>query len=124
MNQIFPYANIFVGILVFIVGFVFHWAGQLISIINWDYATKIGLQEKGQPKEFKVYEHAIAKADVFLGWIYGVAGVLVMLDIRWGYQILWFPGAVLIYHAISFWYWTANQQRIGFNIVRPTFRVI
>ena len=45
-NEIFPYANIIVGILIFIVGFIFHWIGQLISVINWDYATKIGLQEK------------------------------------------------------------------------------
>lgn len=41
--NIFPYANIIVGILVLIIGFVFHWIGQLISVINWDLATKLTL---------------------------------------------------------------------------------
>ncbi len=122
MNQIFPYANIVVGILVFVVGFIFHWLGQLISIINWEYATKIGLQEKG-PKEFKVYENAIAKADVFLGWIYGIAGVGLILDLPWSYKLIWLPGVVFVYHAISFWHWTINQWKIGHNIFSPTFRI-
>ena len=43
MNQIFPYANFITGVLVLIVGFVFHWGGQLISLLNLDFATKIGL---------------------------------------------------------------------------------
>ena len=47
MNQVFPYANVVAGVLVLIVGFVFHWIGQLISILNWDLATRIGLQEAG-----------------------------------------------------------------------------
>ena len=25
-----------------IVGFLFHWVGQLISLINWDFDTRIG----------------------------------------------------------------------------------
>ena len=101
MNQIFPYSNLVTGILVLIVGFVFHWIAQLITIINWDLATKIGLQEKGMTKEFRVYEDAIARTDVFLGWIYGLAGVGLILDISWSYKILWFPGIILIYHGIS-----------------------
>ncbi len=40
MNDIFPYTNIVTGILIFIVGFIFHWLGQLTSIINWKFATK------------------------------------------------------------------------------------
>ena len=63
-TQIFPYANFIVGILIFIVGFILHWIGQLISIINWDFATKMGLQDKKALPEYKVYEHAIAVADV------------------------------------------------------------
>jgi len=85
MIQIFPYANIIKGILVFIVGFVFHWIGQPISIIDWKFVTKMGFQEKGLPKEFKVYEHAIAVADVSLGWIYGIACVGFILNAPWSY---------------------------------------
>jgi hypothetical protein len=97
MNQIFPYANIVTGILVLIVGFLMHWIGQLVSIINWEFATKIGLQEKEMPNEFKVYEHAIAVADVAVGWTYGLAGVGLILDTPWSYQLIWIPGAILIY---------------------------
>ena len=70
-SVVFPvyYANVIVGILIFIVGFIFHWIGQLISVINWDFATKIGFQEKKLLPEYKVYEHAIAVADVMIGWI-------------------------------------------------------
>ncbi len=66
-TQLFPYANIIAGLLIFIVGFIFHWIGQLISLINWDFAIRIGLQEKRMLPEYKVYEHAIAKADVAIG---------------------------------------------------------
>ena len=75
MNHLFPYDNIVIGILIFIIGFIFHWLGQLISVINWNFALKIGLQESALPKEYKVYEHAIAVADSLLGWIYGVAAI-------------------------------------------------
>lgn len=124
MNQIFPYANLVTGILVLIVGFVFHWIGQLITIINWEFATKIGLQEKGMPREFKVYEHAIASADVMIGWIYGIAGVGLILDIPWSYKLLWFPGVILIYHSISVWFWIGNQKKIGYQLVTDSFRII
>ena len=123
MEQIFPYANIIIGILVLIVGFIFHWVGQLISIINWEFAKKIGLQDKGQPKEFKVYENAIAKADVLIGWIYGIIGVGLILDLSWSYKLLWIPGVILIYHGISYWYWASNQKKIGINIISNKMQV-
>jgi hypothetical protein len=68
MSPLFPHANIVTAVLVFIVGFCAHWLGQLISVINWDLATRYGLQEKGLPAEYKVYEHAIAVADSLLAW--------------------------------------------------------
>jgi hypothetical protein len=122
MNQLFPYANIVTGILVLFIGFLAHWAGQLISLINWDFATKIGLQEKGMPKEFKVYEHAIAVADVAIGWIYGIAGVGLILGASWGYKLAWFPGVVLLYHGISAFFWFGNQRKMGFEMVTNRFR--
>ena len=75
MSEIFPYANIVTGIMILIVGFVFHWLGQLTSIINWEFAAEQGLQEKGLPEEYKAYENAIAIADSLVGWIYGIAAI-------------------------------------------------
>ena len=109
MNQLFPYSNIVAGVLVLVVGFAFHWIGQLISILNWDLATRIGLQEKGILPEYKVYEHGIAVADVAIGWVYGIAGLGLVLGTQWGFKLAWFPGVVLIYHGISAWFWTGNQ---------------
>ncbi len=123
MDQIFPYANVIVGALVFIVGFVFHWVGQFISILNWEFAIKIGLQEKG-PREFQVYENAIAKADVLLGWIYGIAGIGLIVDASWSCELLWFPGVVLIYHSLSYWHWTTNQHKMGHRLHSNTFKMV
>jgi len=124
MTEIFPYSNLVTGILVLIVGFVIHWIAQLISFINWEFATKIGLQEKGMPKEFKVYEHAIAGADVLIGWIYGIAGIGLISNLSWSYKLLWFPGIILIYHGISVWFWMGNQKKLGFQLVTGSFRII
>lgn len=113
MNEVFPYANIVTGVLVFIIGFVLHFIGQLISVLNWDFATKIGVQEKGAPPEYRVYEHGIAMSDVLIGWLYGLAAVGLILDITWGYILAWFPGVVFVYHSLGFWFWSANQKKAG-----------
>ena len=63
MDPVFPYAHIVAGILILIVGFLFHWLGQLISIVNWDLAVRLGLQEKDAPPEYRVYEHGIARVN-------------------------------------------------------------
>ena len=124
LTQIFPHANIIVGILIFIVGFIFHWIGQLISVVNWNYATKIGLQEKSMPPEFKVYEHAIAVADVMIGWIYGIAAVGLILNISWAYKLAWIPGVIMIYHSLSYWFWIGNQNKSGRPTTTNKFRVV
>ena len=111
MNQVFPYANIVTGVLVLIVGFGFHWIGQLISVLDWDLAMRIGIQEKDAPPEYKVYEHGIAVADVAVAWTYGIAAVGLVLDAPWGYKWAWFPGVLLIYHSIGFWFCMENQDR-------------
>ena len=122
----FHYDNIVVGTLIMIVAFGFHFIGQGISLINWDFAIKIGLQESGAPSEYKVYEHAIAVADTALGWLYFVAGLGLILDTTWGYKLAWIPGSILVYHAISFWGWTRNQILAGVQLstTRPGFRLI
>jgi len=102
--------------LVLVVGFGFHWVGQLISLVDRDLAIRIGIWEVGMPPEYAVYENAIAVADVAIGWIYGVVGIGLILGTPWGSTLAWIPGVVLIYHGISFWFWTANQKRAGHHL--------
>jgi hypothetical protein len=109
----FPYENIVAGVAILIVGFVFHFLGQLVSVINWDRATRLGLQEKHMLPEYRVYEHAIAVADVMLGWVYGIAGVGLILGATWGYKLAAIPGAILVYHGISAWFWERNRRTAG-----------
>lgn len=123
-TQVFPYANIIVGVLVFIVGFVLHWITQSISLINWEFATKIGLQEKKLLPEYKVYEHATAVADVMIGWIYGIAAVGLILNASWGYILAWFPGIIFIYHSLYFWFYIGNQNKSGHPTISSTFRTV
>jgi len=87
MSLRFPYANIVAGVLILIVGFCFHWLGQLLSVLNWNLATRIGLQEKALSPEYKVYEYAI-------GRLYGVAAIGLFMNADWGYRLAWIPGAI------------------------------
>jgi hypothetical protein len=123
MNQLFPYANVVAGVLVLVVGFAFHWIGQLVSVIDWDFATRIGLQEKDAPPEFRVYEHGIAVADVAIGWIYGIAGVGLIAGASWGFTLAWFPGVILIYHSVSAWFWFGNQKKAGYALMSDSTRI-
>jgi len=123
MNHLFQYDHLITGILILIVGFGFHWIGQMISIINWNYATKIGIQESALPDEFKVYEHAIAASDCCFGWIYGLAAVGLILNTDWGYKLAWFPGIILLYHSFNFWFWTKNRRKKGFVLESDTLRI-
>ena len=120
MDQLFPHANMVAGLLVLVVGFGFHFVGQLYSVLNWERAAKLGLQEQDMPPEYEVYERAIATADTLVGWTYGVAAVGLFLDAAWGYVWAWIPGAILTYHALSFWFWTSGQQQAGYD--RPFTR--
>ncbi len=122
-TQLFPYANIIVGILIFIVGFMIHWVGQIISLINWDFAARIGIAEKNMIPEFKVYERGIAAADAMIGWIYGIAAVGLILNAQWAYKLAWFPGIILVYHGLSFWFWVGNQNRAGYPINSKGLRI-
>ena len=117
------YANIIVGALIFIVGFCFHWLGQLISVLNWKLATKLGLQEKEMRPEYKVYEHAIAVADTAIGWLYGVVAVGLFLNIEWSYKLALIPGSILIYHSISAWVWEGNRRATGHRLWSNSLRI-
>ena len=123
-SPLFPYANVLAGVLLLIVAFGLHFVGQLVSVISWEFATRIGLQEAGMPAEFKVYEKAIAIADVAIGWIYGVVVVGLFVGASWAYTLLWIPGTVLVYHSISAWFWMGYQRKQGFEkAASPGMRV-
>lgn len=122
-DPLFPYAHIVTGVLVLIVGFGFHFVGQLVSIINWDFATRIGVQAKNTPPEFLVYEKGTAVADVAIGWVYGVAGVGLLLGTSWGFTLSWIPGAIVLYHGISAWFWYGNQRRLGHPLMSDAVRI-
>jgi hypothetical protein len=123
-TQIFPYANIIIGILILGVGFIFHWIGQLISVLNWNLATRLGFQERKLLPEYIVYEHAIAAADVAVGWIYGIAAAGLILNAPWAFRLAWFPAVIMIYHSFTFWFWVGNQNKAGHPITPNVFRVV
>ena len=123
MSALFPYANIVAGSLIFIVGFGLHWLGQLISVLSWDVATQIGLQEEDLTSDYIVYEHAIAVADSAVAWLYGVAAVGLLINAPWGYKLAWIPGSILVYHAISAWVWEGNRRRAGHRLWSDAKRI-
>ena len=123
MTALFPYANIVAGALLLIVGFFFHWLGQLISVLNWNLATRLGLQEEDLTPDYIVYEHAIAVADSAMAWLYGVAAVGLILNAPWGYKLAWIPGSILLYHAISAWVWEGNRRRAGRRVWSDARRI-
>ena len=122
-TQLFPYANIVVGILIFIVGFGLHFIGQLISLVNREFAVRIGIWEKDMIPEFEVYEKGIAVADVMIGWIYGIAAVGLILNAPWSYKLAWIPGVIMVYHSLSFWFWVGNQNKLGHPLNTNRFRI-
>lgn len=113
MFPLFPYVSTITGILILIVGFGFHWLGQLISLLDRDLAIRAGIWEAAMPEEYEVYENAIAIADVVIGWIYAIAGIGLILGTSWGYTLAWVPGIILVYHSLCFWSWTGNQKSAG-----------
>jgi hypothetical protein len=121
VTEPFPYASSIAGVLVIGVGFGFHWIGQLVSVLNWPLAERLGLQDRAAPREYRVYEHGIAVADVALGWVYGIAGLALLLGAPWAAKLAFVPGSILLYHSISFWAWSRNQCRDGHPLLsRPT----
>jgi hypothetical protein len=96
----------------------------LISIINWEYAEKIGLQEKENLPEYEVYEHAIAVADVLIGWIYIFIAVGIIFNLTWAYTLAWIPGIIFIYHSLFYWVMKGNQKKSGNEVTSNMTRII
>lgn len=123
MFELFPYANIISGVLVLIIGFLFHFIGQLISVIDWDLAVKIGIAEKEILPEYKDYELGMAVADVLIGWMYAFIGLGLILSTAWSFKLAWIPGVIFIYHSISFWFWSRNHEKRGYKYRSTAGRV-
>ncbi len=117
-------ATFVAAILVLIVGFGFHFLGQLISVINWELACRLGLQERDVPEGFYAYEYGQAVGDVLMAWIYPLAALGLLLGADWGYQLAWIPGAILTYHALSAWFWEVGRRSIGHGIWSDRFRLV
>lgn len=124
MNHIFPHDNVVAGVLVFIIGFLFHWAGQMVSVINWNMATRIGLQEDGLPPKYKDYEHAIALSDVLVGIVYLPAAVGLVFNYPWAYKLAWVPGSIFLYHSLNFWFSTGNRRKAGYYLESNSVRIV
>ena len=111
--ELFAYDHIIAGFLVLTIGFVFHFIGQLISLINWKIAVHLKIAEKELLSEYKDYEHGLAMADVLIGWTYLFIGVGLILGTPWSFKLAWIPGVIFIYHSLSFWFWSRKQEQKG-----------
>ncbi len=122
MSALFPHANLLAGLLILIVGVGFHFCGQLLSVLNWPLAERLGLQEANMPPGYRAYEHGTAMGDVLLGWTYGLAALWLFLGADWGYKLAAIPGAVLVYHALCAWFWEVDRRRDGNGFWTDRFR--
>ena len=122
--MVFPYSNVVAGILILIVGFGFHFLGQLISVLNWDAAQRLGLQERAAPPDYYPYEHGMAMADVLIGWTYPIAAVGLLANAGWAYDLAWIPGSILLYHSLNSWFWEADRRAAGHGLQSDLFRVL
>lgn len=122
MDPLFPQANAVAGILVLIVGFGFHFCGQLLSVVSWDVAARLGLQERDNPPDYYPYEHGTAVGDVLIGWVYPIAGLGLLLDTEWGLKLAWIPGSILLYHSLCAWFWERDRRAAGHGIWTDGFR--
>ena len=60
------------------------YAGQVLSLVNWPLAVRLGLQEAGDPNDLTHrLELWTARFDVLWLWTLPVAGVLMLIDHSW-----------------------------------------
>ena len=123
MSPLFPYANVLTAILLLIVGFGLHFVSQFISILDWERACRIGLQDKNIPPDALHYEHGTATADVAIAWIYGVAAIGLMMNAPWGYKLAFIPVSILLYHGMCAWEWERDRRAAGKGIWTDGFRL-
>jgi len=114
--------EIIAGLLLLLIGFGFHFLGQGLSLLNWELAQRLGLQERNMPREYQDYERGMAAADVALGWSYGLIGVGLVTGAAWAAKAASIPGAILTYHSLCFWFWSQRQRRAGYQGMSDALR--
>ncbi len=124
MTEFLPNIDTIAAIAILIVGFGFHFCGQLISVLNWKAAQRLGLQEPDLPPGYYPYEHGTAVADVLIAWVYGMAALGLFMGTHWGYQLAAIPGAILLYHGIGAWFCEADRRRQGTGLFSDRLRLL
>jgi hypothetical protein len=88
--------QIAVGIVAALAGLLA--AGQLLSVLSWPLAQRLGLQERagGADPLFTRLERNTARWDQLTMWWLPVAGVLMLADHSWWPQLALVGGAVYV----------------------------
>lgn len=122
--KLLPHVHIVAAIMILVVAFIFHFLGQLLSVVSWKTAVRFGLQEASAPADYYPYEHGSAIADVLLGWTYPLAAIGLLKNAPWGYKLAWIPGSVLVYHSLSSWFWEEDRRAAGHQMQSDALRII
>jgi hypothetical protein len=67
MDTLFPHANVLVGLLVLVVGFLLSLYWSIDQPFQPELAERIGIAKRGILPEYKAIEEGLAAADVALG---------------------------------------------------------
>ena len=110
MQSLFPFAHIIAGIIILIVGFGFHFLGQLMGFLYWEPELKHSFIIN-MPIKAKGYAHIVAISDVAIGWSYAIIGMGMYIGKSWSYTLAWIPGIILFLEGISFWTWRNQNNR-------------
>ena len=123
MDQVFPYANIVAGVLVLVVGFGFHWIGQLVSVLNWDTAQRSASRKwRCCPSTRSTKTPSPRPTSRWAGSM--ALPLPASCLARTGATSLpGIPGVVLVYHAFSYWFWTGNRRKAGHKLVSDSMRI-
>lgn len=109
MQSLFPFAHIIGGVLILIVGFGFHFLGQLMGFLHWEPELKHSFIIN-MPIKSTGYEHLVAVSDIAIGWSYAIIGMGLYLGRPWGYTLAWIPGIILLLEGSSFLTWCCLKK--------------
>jgi len=72
--------------------------GQLISVVNFPFAQKLGLQEKNETTDliYRRLEHNTARWDLVVLWTLPAAGILMLIDHSWWPYLTLIAGGICV----------------------------